>query len=272
MFLRAIKRAGSGPEDGYPLSLPQIRAIDRMEFSAPVTLIAGENGSGKTTLLELIAALTGVVRVGDAAMESGRSRDLIRRAARAFRPEFNRRPLHGFLFLAEDFTRYIDAREASMAEQRAELRRVEEEYRDRSAYARGFAEMPFRSSLYEMESMYENELGRRSHGEGYLDFFGARLVPEGLYLMDEPEGALSWQNQYAMLHMIADGVRNGCQFIICTHSPVLLACPRAALYSFEAGGLRRTTYDALESVRFIRDFLASPERYLRHLDMEEDGG
>ena len=267
MFLRAIKRSGSAPEDSYPLSLPQIRDIERIEFPLPVTLIAGENGSGKTTLLELIAALTGVVRVGDAAVD-GRSRDLIRRAARAFRAEFIRRPKHGFLFLAEDFTRYIDAREASMAEQRAELRRVKEEYRDRSAYARGLAEMPFRSSLYAMESMYENELGQRSHGEGYLDFFGARMVPEGLYLMDEPEGALSWQNQYAMLHMIADGVRDGCQFVICTHSPVLLACPQAALYGFEPDGLRRTTYDALESVRFIRDFLAAPERYLRHVKME----
>ena len=77
-----------------------------------------------------------------------------------------------------------------------------EEYRDRSAYARSFAEMPFRSSLYAMESMYDNELSERSHGEGYLDFFGSRLVPEGLYLMDEPEGALSYEKQFALALLI----------------------------------------------------------------------
>lgn len=263
MFLRAIRRAArqTAPEE-YPWNLPQIRLIDRLEFPAPVTLIAGENGSGKSTLLEIIAALTGVTRVGGAA------RPPFQKASKAFVAEFVRRPQHGFMFLSEDFTRYIDGRLRSMEEMRAELRRVEVEYRDRSAFARGQAAMAFSSSLYEMESMYDNELSERSHGEGYLDFFGARLISDGLYLMDEPEGALSWQNQYAMLHMIADAVRENCQFIICTHSPVLLACPGARLYRFGPEGLERTEYSALEGVNFLRDFLGAPERYLRYLGME----
>lgn len=270
IFLNAIKRTEyEAPLDEYPLSLPQIAAIERLEFSAPVTLIAGGNGSGKTTLVELIAALTSAVRIGDE-RASRRANARFTSAARAFRPEFSHKPKRSFFFLAEDFTRYIDAREDRVREEADELQRIEREYDGRSSYARSLASMPHASGLQAMRDMYGGEFGAQSHGEGYIDFFGSRLQPQGLYLMDEPEGALSYYNQYVLMNMIADAVKRDCQFILSTHSPVLLAYPGAALYAFENGALTRTNFGELENISFLRGFLADPPRYLRRLGEDEE--
>lgn len=241
-YLRAIKRVGIELQtESYPLCLPQIAGIDRLEFTAPVTLIAGDNGSGKTTLVELIASLTGAVRIGDARTDR-RAQSSFACASRAFRAEFSRKPKRSFFFLAEDFTRYIDAREDMIREEHAEIERIDLEYSGRSSYARALASMPHASGLFEMKSMYSDELSQQSHGEGYIDFFGSRLQAQGLYLMDEPEGALSYYNQYVLMNMIADAVKRDCQFIISTHSPVLLAYPEATLYSFEESRLRESSF------------------------------
>ena len=270
IYLRAIKQAETEhAHDSYPLSLPQIAAIERLEFSAPVTLIAGDNGSGKTTLVELIAALAGAIRIGDARSDR-RAHSSFSSASRAFRAEFSHKPKRSFFFLAEDFTRYIDAREDMMREEQAEMERVSRDYEGRSGYAKALASMPHASSLNEMNRMYSGELSQQSHGEGYIDFFGSRLHAQGLYLMDEPEGALSYYNQYVLMNMIADAVKRDCQFIISTHSPVLLAYPDATLYSFEDDHLRESSFHALENINFLRDFLSEPARYLRRLGEDDE--
>ncbi len=269
IFLRAIRQIEHEPASSYPLNLPQIAAIGRLEFPAPVTLIAGDNGSGKTTLVELVASLTGAVRIGDARADR-RSQSSFAAASRAFRAEFVHKPKRSFFFLAEDFTRYIDAREDMMREERAEMERIDREYVNRSGYAKSLASLPHASGLHEMKNMYSDELAEQSHGEGYIDFFGSRLNPQGLYLMDEPEGALSYYNQYVLMNMIADAVKRDCQFIVSTHSPVLLAYPGATLYAFDDGALKESSFEQLENVSFLRDFLAEPGRYLRRLGEDED--
>lgn len=270
IYLRAIRQSENElTNETYPLSLPQIRGIERLDFPSPVTLIAGDNGSGKTTLVELIAALTGAIRIGDACSDR-RAHNSFTSASRAFRAEFSHKPKRSFFFLAEDFTRYIDAREDMMREERAEMERIQKEYSGRSGYAKTLATLPHASSLHEMKSMYSDELSQQSHGEGYIDFFGSRLHAQGLYLMDEPEGALSYYNQYVLMNMIADAVRRDCQFIISTHSPVLLAYPESTLYSFEENHLRENNFASLENISFLRDFLSEPERYLRRLGEDDD--
>lgn len=270
IFLKAIKRTEyEANSNQYPLSLPQIAAIDRLEFSTPVTLLAGDNGSGKTTLVELIASLTNAIRIGDE-RASRRANEQFSQAARAFRPEFTQKPKRSFFFLAEDFTRYIDEREDRMREEAEELKRIEREYNGRSGYAKDLARLPHASGLSAMKGMYSGELGEQSHGEGYIDFFGSRLQPHGLYLMDEPEGALSYYNQFVLMNMIADAVKRDCQFILSTHSPVLLAYPGATLYAFGNGSLTETSFAELENVSFLRDFLADPQRYLRRLGTDEE--
>jgi predicted ATPase len=116
-----------------------------------------------------------------------------------------------------------------------------------------------------LTSRYGEDPDARSHGEAFLELFKARLVPQGLFLLDEPEAALSPQSQLAFLSMVHDAVGNGGQFIIATHSPILMAIPGARILSFDEGRIREESFDQLESVTLVRDFLQSPHRFLRHL-------
>ena len=130
--------------------------------------------------------------------------------------------------------------------------------------------MPFASELSAMQSMYAGELEMQSHGEGYIDFFGSRIYANGLYLLDEPEGALSYSNQYVLMGMMADAVKKGCQFIVATHSPVLLAYPDACIYEFRGEKITRTDYASIENVSFLKNFMHSPERFSRALVFRDD--
>ena len=98
-------------------------------------------------------------------------------------------------------------------------------------------------------------LETQSHGQGFLDFFQSRLMPGGLYLMDEPEAALSYVNQLALIYLMQDAVSDGCQFVLATHSPILTACPGAAIYEIDEGRLTPTDYEHLSSVQFLSHFL-----------------
>jgi predicted ATPase len=119
------------------------------------------------------------------------------------------------------------------------------------------------ASLADMERRYGVDLDANSHGQSFLKLFASRLVPAGLYLLDEPEAALSPTSQLALLATMLDLVREEAQFVVATHSPILLACPGALVYQFDADGLARCEYDDLEAVRTTRAFLDAPERFLR---------
>ncbi len=109
-----------------------------------------------------------------------------------------------------------------------------------------------------------------SHGETFLRILRQRLVPNGLYLLDEPETPLSPTRVLALLVLLHDAVRSGSQFVIATHSPILAALPNAEILLFDNGEVRAAQHAELEHVRVTRDFLAAPERYLRRLLAEDD--
>ena len=136
-------------------------------------------------------------------------------------------------------------------------------------YARTLAKGPHRASISGMESRYGADPDAASHGQAFLRLFGSRLVPRGLYLMDEPEAALSPQSQLGFLAMIREAIGSGSQFVIATHAPILMAIPGATILSFDDVPLRKTPFDELASVTLVRDFLQAPDRYLR---MIWDGG
>jgi predicted ATPase len=98
-----------------------------------------------------------------------------------------------------------------------------------------------------------------------LKLFQSRLIPNGLYLLDEPETPLSPMKQLGFLSLIREMAEQNCQFIIATHSPILMAYPDAAIYSFDESPLAAVSYNELEHVNLTRDFLNSPERFIRHL-------
>lgn len=249
----------------FPFNVPAIRTLESLSLDAPVTYFVGENGSGKSTLLEAIAIAAGLPTVGSAQPERDRTLEAQRALARSLTLSWRKRTHRGFFLRAEDFFGFAK----SLAEQRSEmlhrLKELDEEYRDRSAYARGLAQGPLRTSLADMESRYGIDLDANSHGESFLRLFRSRFVPNGLYLLDEPEAALSPRSQLALIAMMGEMVASGSQLIVATHSPLLLAYPGGRIYSFDRTPVREESFDSLDHIQITRDFLQEPGRYLRHL-------
>jgi predicted ATPase len=249
----------------FPFSLPILPSLDGLKFSAPVTLFVGENGAGKSTLLEAIACAAEMVTVGSESVKTDKSLVYARELAKYFRLAWTKRTKRGFFLRAEDFFGYAKRQNELRAEMEADLRELDKEYQNRSAYAKSLAAMSTKGELRDMRQRYGDGLDMRSHGESFLALFQSRFVPDGLYLLDEPEAPLSPVRQLGLIAAIKEMVAQNGQFIIATHSPILMAYPGAAIWNFDGGALHPAKYDDLEHVRLLRDFLHNPEAFLRNL-------
>lgn len=209
----------------FPFSVPAIRATESLDLSSPVTFFVGENGSGKSTLLEAIVIAAGV-------NAEGGTRNL----------RFSTRPT-----------------ESSLHEH---LRLL---WRTRQSWAFFLRAETFYDMATAYEGADESGFHERSHGQQFIEAANNKLQPGGLHLMDEPEAALSVTGQLAMLRRIHDVQAERGQFIIATHSPILLAYPGAVIYEFADTGITRVDYDDAEPVRLTRSFLDAPERFFSHL-------
>ena len=251
--------------DRFPFNIPALQGLHEIGLPGPVTFFAGENGSGKSTLLEALAIATDLPAVGRADASTDDSLVSQRRLAGLLRAVWRRRAHRGFFLRAEDFFGFVQRLQRERAEMEARIEQVEREYEGRSELAKRLAMGPAAASLGAMEASYGRDLDANSHGESFLRLFRARFVPDGLYLLDEPEAALSAQSQLGFIAMMRQMVAQGGQFIIATHSPVLMAVPGATIYNFDESPLREVAYDALEGVQLVKAFMQAPERYLRHL-------
>ncbi|MCC6928499.1 MAG: AAA family ATPase [Gemmatimonadaceae bacterium] len=262
-----LRPAPAGGSERFPYSVPAIRTMDVLDFPSAVTFFVGENGSGKSTLLEAVAAAAGLPAVGsEMRVEADETLVAQRSLAASIALSWRRgRARRGFFLRAEDFFGFTKTLALMRAAFVAELAAVDEEYRDRTAYARALRRGPIAASLHDMEARYGIDLDANSHGQSFLKLFQSRFVPGGLYLLDEPEAPLSPQSQLALMAMLKEMIAQGSQFIIATHSPILLAFPDSTIYSFDALPVSAVPYGALEHVALTRDFLASPDRFLRHL-------
>ena len=270
--LRAV-RLDSPPRRGreeFPFGIAALRGPWEIGLPSPVTFFAGENGSGKSTLLEALAIIADLPTVG--ATEAVRDGSLAgpRKLAGALTAVWGRRTRRGFFLRAEDFFGFVQRLQRERAELKARIQEIERDYVGRSELAKRLALGPVASSLGAMEATYGRDLDANSHGESFLHLFRERFVPDALYLLDEPEAALSPQSQLALIVMMSEMVGQGAQFIIATHSPLLMAVPGATIYSFDDSPVRAVEYDALEGVTLFRDVLAAPERYMRRLWESED--
>jgi predicted ATPase len=270
LHLRSVELRAERAGDGFPFTVPAIRTLPDLRLNAPVTFFVGGNGSGKSTLLEAIAAAARLPAVGAEDTDRDRTLEQQRRLARALKLVWTRRTAHGFFLRAEDFFGFAKRLARTREEMLARLAEVEIEFGDASGFARGLAAGPARASIGEMTRLYGADLDARSHGEAFLKLFESRLRHGGLYLLDEPEAALSPQSQLALIALMADAVAHEAQFIIATHSPILLAYPGAVLLSFDSIPIERVAYDQLEHVALTREFLNDPVRYLRHIVPESD--
>lgn len=247
--------------------MPAIRALTSIDVQVPVTFFVGENGSGKSTLLEGIAAAAKLPAVGSSEVERDDTLQAQRKLGKALRLSWRKRATRGFFLRAEDFFGFQKRLARERAELMQQMQETAAEYRarDRSAHALGLALGPLHGSLAGMEQRYGADLDANSHGQSFLKLFQSRFVPGGLYLLDEPEAPLSPQSQLALLAMMAEMVEQQGQFIVATHSPILLAFPGARIFTFDRTPIEEVEYEALDHVRLTRDFLNAPERYLRQI-------
>lgn len=226
--------------DRYPFSLPAVKGLDRLELHPKMTILVGENGSGKSTLLEAIAVSLGFNPEGGTknfAFGTRASHSELHEYLRVAKGI--RRPRNGFFLRAESFFNVA-----------TEIERLDEEP--------SFGPPVINS--YGGRSLHE-----QSHGESFLALLTNRFGGQGLYLLDEPEAALSPQRQLAALSRIHDLILDGSQFVIATHSPILMAYPDARIYQLASDGIAPIAYEDTEHFQVTRDFLADPSRMLRVL-------
>jgi predicted ATPase len=250
------------PEDRapYPFSVQQIRTLPVIDLNVPVTFFVGENGSGKSTLLEGIAASAELDAMGgtrDVALDP--TLEHARQLGVALRLAWSRRSRQGFFLRAEDFFGRLKWLARNEARRIREMREVATGVRVDAPPAG-----PLEGSHPDEQAMGSllQAFDSRSHGESFMDLFTDRIKPGGLYLLDEPEAPLSPKRQIALVDVLARTSRAGAQFIIATHSPILLACPGARIYSFDHIPIAPVAYEDLEHVAVTRNFLNDPERFI----------
>jgi predicted ATPase len=261
----ALKAIPAGHAELFPFSVPIIRHLERLEVGQAVTFLVGENGSGKSTLLEAIALAANLPTVGSESVDRDDTLGAQKSLARSLSLVWNQRVRRGFFLRAEDFFGFTKALSKLRADLLARARDIDAEYANRTAWSKGLAMMPVATSLADMERRYGVDLDANSHGQSFLKLFQSRFVPGGLYLLDEPEAPLSPQSQLALLAMIGDMVKQDAQFIIATHSPILLGAPDAVIYNCDRAPIERAEYETLDHVVITRDFLNGRDRFLRHL-------
>ncbi len=241
-FIARMSLDPAAPSRGYPFELPVVRWLREhggLALYPGVTFLVGENGSGKSTLVEAVAVAVGLnpeggsrsFRFATRASESDLGSHL--RVAR--RPGRERT---SFFLRAESYYNVA-----------SEVERLDRE-------PGGPPLLP----------AYGGSGHERSHGESFLALLRHRFFPRGLYLLDEPEAALSVTGALAVLARMTDLTARGSQFVVATHSPVLLALPGATILEIgDDGAVRRVGYDEALPVVLTRSFLADPDAFLRHL-------
>lgn len=229
-MLREVRLRDDHPDDEYPFGLSAVGALP-LSLTSRVTVLVGENGAGKSTLLEAIAVQAGF-------NPEGGSRNMTFEGTPTHSPLHealvlswsDRLPL-GWFLRAESFYNVATEREAILGP-------------DRSYH-------------------------RMSHGESFLDVAREWFDRPSFFVLDEPEAGLSFTSQLALVAAVLDGVAAGGQFVLATHSPVLMAVPDADLVVVGPDGVEHATYEDLEVVAMWADFLGAPDRYLRWLVDDE---
>ncbi|GAA4197771.1 AAA family ATPase [Microbacterium oryzae] len=228
--VRRIEEHALAPMDRrhWPATLAPVRQILESGLDlGPVTVLVGDNGAGKSTLVEALAAAFGLNPEG---------------GTHSARHETRR--------TESDLADHLQLIRGAGASRRGVFLRAE----------------TMHGHFSYLETLGVSDLHERSHGEAFLEFASARSRISGLWVLDEPESALSLSGCLALLGIMRQLTAGGSQIVLSTHSPILAALPGADLLEVGEWGLRRSSYDDLDLVRNWRLFLEAPERYLRHLD------
>lgn len=221
----------------YPFSLPLFQLTERIAFDTPVTFFTGETGTGKSTLLKAIAHGCNIHIWEEHEGACDRKNPYEQALHRSLRLDRSSGTVPGSFFASECFRHFAEVLDQWGAADPGCL-----------AY------------------FGDRSLVTKSHGQSHMSFFEHRFSRKGLYLLDEPENALSPKRQLELLHLLGRFVQGGgTQFVIATHSPILLAYPGATIWSFDTAPVAPVAYEETEYYRVYRDFLLNREKYLAGL-------
>lgn len=225
--------------DSFPFSLPAIKSLTKLEFHPKVTFLVGENGSGKSTILEAIAIDCGLNPEG-----GSRNFNFATRASHSSLEQYIRigktiaNPGDSYFLRAESFFNVS-----------TEIERLDEE--------------PGSGRI--IDAYGGKSLHEQSHGESFYALFENRFRENGLYLLDEPEAALSPKRQLEFLALLHAYLIHGGQFVIATHSPIIMAYPEARIYLLDKEGIREVAYTETEHYLITRGFLKDPQSTMKVL-------
>ncbi|OPX61935.1 MULTISPECIES: AAA family ATPase [unclassified Methanoregula] len=228
--------------DCYPFNLAVFTSTEKIAFNTPVTFFIGENGTGKSTLLRAIARNAGIhVWEEHEGRRDSRNlhEDLLHQVLRI---EWSEGKVTGSFFASEHFRHFAEA-----------------------------LDQWSRADAGCLDYFGSTSLIVKSHGQSHMAFFENRFARKGLYLLDEPENALSPKRQLELLHLLRGFSKRGdAQFIIATHSPLLLALPEAEIFSFGKAPIQKVTYEDTDYYQVYRDFLIGREKYLGYGEKDRD--
>lgn len=228
-YLKTVALKGDVENTTYPFSIPAIHALGTLTFDKHMTFLVGENGSGKSTLIEAIAVAMGFNPEGGTKNFNFATRE-------------SHSSLHQHLRLSKSFTKPIDG-----------------------FFLRAESYFNVASAVDELEATHNyggRSLHEQSHGESFMALVKNRFSGKGLYLLDEPEAALSPNRQMTLLKHMNDLVGKESQFIIATHSPILLAYPQAIIYELSETGITQVDYQDTQHYKLTKMFLDNPQRMI----------
>jgi predicted ATPase len=223
--------------DHYPFNLPVFGQSEQIVFGTPVTLFVGENGTGKSTLLQALARACGIHIWQDEERKRAECNPYEDKLSDYMSVEWVKGPVQGSFFgssVFHDFVRILD---------------------DWAAVSPGL-----------LEYFGGQSLMTQSHGQSIMSFFQARYQIKGIYLLDEPETALSPKTQFKLLELLMKISRVGhVQFVIATHSPILLACPETTILSFDYTPIKEVKYEETEHYKLYKSFMEDRQKYIDKL-------
>lgn len=249
----------------FPFDIPAIKYAKNLDVSNRITFLVGENGTGKSTLLEAIACRLQLPHMDGIGYDKN-SFDAAKTLLPHLELSWHIERSVGFFFRAEDFGDYLNSVHRTGIT-------VENQMGDMgSDIPNHILEQMKASANYQLRQMRQNygqELGAFSHGEAYLHIMNEMINSRGIYLLDEPEAALSPVKQLTLIAFIQQHLKtHNSQFIIATHSPMLLAYPDANIYEITAINMEKTDLESTEHYTITKSFLNNPSAFLRHFDSE----